>query len=376
METHLPGASVPQRIVILRALQLGDNLCAVPAWRALRSAYPQTHITLIGLPWAESFVRRFHHLVDELLIFPGLPGFPEREPDIQAFPVFLSQAQQQRYDLALQMQGSGGLSNSLVMLFGARQAAGFYLPGQYCPDSRTFCPYPEQEPEVWRHLRLMQYLGIPLQGEHLEFPLTQQDWQELHSLPEVQALGELHPGRYALLHPGARAPERRWLPEHFARVGQALVQQGLQVIITGTAQERPLAEAVEHVMRQNLCLTSVGSKSALPVQNLAGRTSLGALAALLSTARLLVTNDTGVSHLAAALQVPSLVLFLASDPRRWAPLNHDLHRPVIAARQVDPQAELPPVDRIIAMALEQAQKFTPRAAATLAVERRLETYVE
>ncbi len=177
-QPNLTGFSAPEKIVIFRALQLGDLLCAVPAWRALRWAYPQAEIKLIGLPWAKTFVQRFNHYLDGLIEFPGYPSLPEVTPRISALPTFLERLQAQQIDLAIQMHGDGTDINPLIMLLGARHTAGFYLPGRYCPDETRFLSYPAHEPEVWRHLRLMEHLGFALQGDDVEFPLTAVDFAE------------------------------------------------------------------------------------------------------------------------------------------------------------------------------------------------------
>lgn len=297
-----------RRIAVFRALQLGDLLCTVPALRALRKAAPQARITLLGLPWASSFVARYSMLVDEFIAFPGRPGMPETEPQPQALPRFFAAARAQQFDLAIQLHGSGGLTNPLTQALGARRIAGFYLAGEPCPDADTFLQWNPREHEVLRYLRLLARLGISADGEQLEFPLRPGDRAEL-----ARAAPGLRAGSYVCIHPGARLPSRRWPPQRFAEVADGLAADGWTVIVTGAADERALTAAVLEAMRA-------------PATDLTGRTSLGALAALLCGARLLVCNDTGVSHVAAAVGAPSVVVCSGADPGRWAPLDRARHR--------------------------------------------------
>lgn len=81
------------KIAVFRALQLGDMLCAVPALRALRRAYPQADIALIGLPWATSFMQRYHKYLNRHIVFPGYPGLPEQPFNEQAWHRFVAQMQ-------------------------------------------------------------------------------------------------------------------------------------------------------------------------------------------------------------------------------------------------------------------------------------------
>jgi len=313
-EDHLSrlGKPLPKSVVILRALQLGDMLCAVPALRALRFALPKAHIALVGLPWAKSFMKRFSLYIDDFIEFPGYPGLPERKADVYRLPEFISRIQKERFDLVLQMQGNGSVVNPLVELFGAKESAGFYRKGEFCPDQDRFLAYPDREPEIRRHLRLMEFLGVPLKGEHLEFPITDQDREDLLAIKEV---GDLLDQQYACVHPGSSVETRRWAPEKFAAVADSLYDNGLDVVITGSQAERELAQKVSRCMRA-------------PHRNIAGRTSIGALAVLISQSRMIVCNDTGVSHMAEALRVPSVIVVTGSAPERWRPLDHERHRAV------------------------------------------------
>lgn len=311
-----PGGSTPERVLVVRALAgLGDLLCAVPAWRALRRALPQATIALLGLPPAKAVLARTGY-VDDLVPFRGYPGIVESPTTDPAQVVAaLSDIQARRFDLAIQMHGSGLVSNALTALLGARATAGFFLPGQYCPDPQRFLPYPTDEPEVRRHLRLMGFLGAQPCGEEMEFRLLPDDEEEWARLRQRAGLGD---AAYACIHPGASIAPRRWGPAGFARVGDELADRGLRVVLTGTDQERGVTATVAGAMRA-------------PAVDAAGATSVGGLGALMRGSRIVVTNDTGTSHLAAALNVPSVVIFTTSDRRRWAPLNAERHVPVAAA---------------------------------------------
>lgn len=302
-------AEACRSIAVFRALQLGDMLCAVPALRALREGLPQAHVTLVGLPWAQRFAARFSRYVDDFVAFPGAPELPEQPADLAKLQAFFAEMQARRFDAAVQMHGNGTHTNAIVERFGARWNAGFAPVRAPFGASRTFIPYPERLHEVRRNLRLVAALGMPAADETMEFPLARADFEELSALPSARALDERP---YVCLHPGARNPAKRWPPERFARLGDALHACGYDVVLTGSADERPITRAVASAMRA-------------PAIDTAAPISVGGLAALLAGARLLVTNDTGVSHVAAGLRVRSVVVFFATDPVQWAPLDRGLH---------------------------------------------------
>lgn len=299
------------RLAIFRALQVGDMLCAVPALRAIRTALPRARITLVGLPWAAQFVQRFPRYVDEFVTFPGHPAFPEQpvcEADLEGFYAGM---RGRSFDLALQMHGSGQVSNRIVAEFGAGAVAGCVAPGSAAVDPVSFMEYPEQGPEPLRLLRLADFLGAPAIGDHLEFPVTDADERELRDSGLAAGLA---PGSYICIHPGARIRDKCWPPERFAEVADALADEfNLRIVLTGSAKEADLTAAVAGQMRNAAVDT-------------ASPQSLGAMAALMSRARLLVCNDTGVSHIAAGLRLPSVVVFSKADMERWAPLDQERHR--------------------------------------------------
>jgi ADP-heptose:LPS heptosyltransferase len=204
------------------------------------------------------------------------------------------------FDAALQLHGSGEASNPVVRGFGARACAGFGIDG---------AQFPAEGPEPLRLLYLTGRLGAPVRGTGLEFPITPADERELAAAPLA-----LPRRGYVCIHPGARTRDKCWPAARFAEVADQLAGEfGLDIVLTGSSAEADLTAAVAGHMR------TPALDAALPL-------SIGAMAALMSRARLLVCNDTGVSHIAAGLGLPSVVIFSKADIARWAPLDQRRHR--------------------------------------------------
>jgi ADP-heptose:LPS heptosyltransferase len=294
------------KIAIFRALQLGDMLCTVPALRALRNAYPKANIALIGLPWATSFVQRYNKYINRLIVFPGFAGLPEQPYNEAAWKQFVSQMQQEQFDCILQMQGNGTIVNEMLQQLQAKQLAGFHRHDCRMNES-YFIEYPEEPHEVMRHLALMQHLGISGNDPQMEFPVTE---EEEATLQRVAPFVYTEP--YVVIHPGSRSTARQWQPCYFAALGDYCAEHGYRVVLTGTPDEIYITDYVAGLMQHK------------PV-NLGGKTSLGVVAALIKHANLLIANCTGVSHIAAATQTPSLIISMDGEPHRWGPMNHSLH---------------------------------------------------
>ncbi|HYE53938.1 MAG TPA: glycosyltransferase family 9 protein, partial [Chitinophagaceae bacterium] len=188
------------------------------------------------------------------------------------------------------------------------------------PQNDLFLEYPDGLHEIERHLALVEHLGIGSQGIHLEFPIT---WQDEDAL--AQAGLNVRPQEYVCIHPGSRGSWRQWPTYYFAEIADIFAARGFKVVVTGTSAEAELVNEVIHYMQY-------------PSINAAGKTSLGAIAALIRDAYALVSNCTGVSHIAAATATRSIVISMDGEPERWAPLNKDLHYTVDWTKNPDFEA--------------------------------------
>ncbi len=296
--TRLPEP--PRKVAVVRAMRIGDFVCATPALCALRAALPQAEITFIGLAFTRDLAARLPYL-DRFIEFPGFPGLAEQVFDARRALDFFVQRQAEEFDLAIQMNGSGVYANPFTLMLGARVTAGWVRPGDPPGRLDAALPFPERGQEVERVLGLTSFLGAPSQGDVTEFPL----WPE-----DETAAGDLLAGVNGPLiglHPGAREEGKRWAPERFAQAGRELIRRlGGTAVIVGGSDEKAAAERIHRAIDA-------------PCLNLTGRTSLPVLGAVLARLSLLITNDSGPAHIAYALAVPTVTIFGDSDPARWGP---------------------------------------------------------
>jgi ADP-heptose:LPS heptosyltransferase len=268
-----------RRVLVYRALGLGDFLTAVPAYRAVARAFAAYDVSLAA-PEALRPLARLTGAVDTFLPTAELaaPQSEGRAPDV-----------------VVNLHGSGPQSHRLLRAMRPTRLIAFARDDLGVPGP----PWRPDEHEVARWCRLLTECGIDVDEEALDLRLPD-------APPPVVAA--------TVVHPGAAATSRRWPADRFAAVASSLVADGHDVVVTGTPAERALA-------------ASVAESAGLPDgQVLAGRLDLAAMAALVASARLVVCGDTGVAHLATAYRVASVLLFGPMSPALWGPPQRPQHR--------------------------------------------------
>ncbi|MDM4722203.1 glycosyltransferase family 9 protein [Micromonospora sp. WMMA1363] len=299
-----------ERIAVLRANALGDFIFILPALDALRAAYPRAEIVLLGAPWHAKLWRDRPGPVDRLLVVPPAPGIREPEPGEQPESTmvdFLGAAREERFDLALQLHGGGANSNPVVAGLGARLTAG--LRAADAPPLDRWLRYVYYQHEVIRYLEVAALVGAPATTVVPTLAVTDADRAEA-----AEILGPPRRPRVAL-HPGATDTRRRWPADRFAEVARELHGDGCEVLVTGTTGEQAVVERVV-------------AAAGVPVRPQVGTLSLGGLVGCYAGCALVVANDTGPLHLAAAVGTATVGVFWVGNLINTANPLRARHRPI------------------------------------------------
>lgn len=297
-----------RKIAVLRCNAIGDFVFTLPALDALRAAYRDAEIVLLGRDWHRDFLRDRPGPVDRVVVVPfykGVHDAPAGANEDEALQHdFFTRMRAEEFDIALQLHGGGRHSNPFVRKLGARLTAGFRTPDALALD--RWARYLYFQREVLRYLEAARLVGATPTRIDPHLTVTE------HDLAFSREILEDATEPLVLINPGAGDPRRRWPPEKFAAVGDALAGAGARVIINGAGNEWCLAQRVRHAMRRDAC-------------TLQGRISLNAFAGVLHRCRLVVSNDSGPLHLAMAIGTPTVGIYWCGNHINAGAMSCDLH---------------------------------------------------
>jgi ADP-heptose:LPS heptosyltransferase len=306
---RVPGV---RKIAVLRANALGDLIFTLPALEALRAGYPDAEIVLLAKQWHREFLCNRPGPVDRVVVIPPYPGVgvpDDADVDRDRIVRFFAEMQAEHFDLALQLHGGGGNSNPFTRRLEARLTAGLQAKG--APPLDRNVPYIYFQREQLRYLEVAGTVGAPPVSIEPHVNVTAADRAEANRiLPPTEA-------PVAVIHPGVGAIDRRWPEEKFSAVADALYGAGAEIVVTGSEGEREIVEAVV-------------AQAQVPVHNLAGKLTLNGLTGLLERAAVVVSNDTGPHHLAAAVGTATVGIYWCFNIINADPATRTLHRPLVS----------------------------------------------
>jgi lipopolysaccharide heptosyltransferase II len=296
-----------RRLLCIRLDSLGDVLMMTPAIRALKTGAPGRHITLLTSP-SGAAVARLVPEIDDVLIYeaPWVKSTPSRADG--AFDrALIRRLQAMGFDAAVIFTTFSQSPLPAALLC---HLAEIPLRLAHCREQvygLLTDRVPETEPEqgirheVRRQLDLVATIGARTDDERLSLGVSGEATDVVRRLLRERGIGTDR--SWAVLHPGSTAASRRYPPELYAEAVRRLVDEhGWQIVMTGSEDERELVQ-------------QIGRLAAVPTHDLAARLDLVELVALIASAPVLITNNTGPSHIAAAVGTPVVCLYALTNPQ-------------------------------------------------------------
>jgi ADP-heptose:LPS heptosyltransferase len=304
-----------KRILVIRQHdQLGDMLCVVPLLRSLRQRYPDAFIALMTSPVSHE-VMLHNRYVDQAINYDKREFLGGASVKLGRFLGFIRALRREKFELAI-VPSTVSISATSDMFgylsgakyrIGAGEINGVENPSGLFFNSPVKLKWEEtgHRHQTLRNLDIAHDLWLNIPDLSTEIDLTVAEIAEARVF--IGSIG-LSSASFVAYHPGAGKPPNRWPAERFAEAANRLSSQfNMGVVIThGPMDDEPIA-----AMKSNLTV---------PYQMIEKK-KIRQVAAILSMARLVISNDTGIMHVAAAVGTPVLSLFGPTDPEQWAPIG-------------------------------------------------------
>ena len=275
---------------------IGDAVMTTPALKAIRETFPDARISIVANPLiAQLFA--FHPDCDEVIEYDR----QGRHAGLIGFLRFVDLLRRKKFDCAFLFQNAIEAA-LMAFLAGVRSRAGYMTDGRRLLLTHAV-PFTDQEKALHHtdyYLHMLEQCGVT----------TGDKQQQLALLPdEVQwAVDNMPRGRYAVINPGAAyGSAKRWIPERFAEVADQLADRyGLSIVLSGGPAEIEIGADIAKIMQT-------------PHKNVIGKTSVRQMMAALAGSSLMITNDSGPMHVAAAFAVPMVAIFGPTDHTTTSP---------------------------------------------------------
>ncbi len=274
----------PSRILIVSTTALGDTLWATPAIESLKKSNPNAFLAVLTSSIGNE-VLKTNPWIDAIFLL--------KKPFLFNVLQLWRPLRKANFDTIIVFHASQRLVFPLISLLGAQTILGTEKINKGLDSLFTDLLPAKYQHEIVRRLELVQKIGSHIHTEHLVF------------IPDSHAVAPFVLSKpYIILHPGAKDPFKRWPEEHFAFIGRYLLERGYPILISGNSDEKKIVENVA---------------SQIPGSTIIPPSSLHSFAKLLQNAHLLITNDSGPLHLAAALRCKAIAIYGPTDPNLCGP---------------------------------------------------------
>lgn len=294
------------RILLTRTDRIGDVVLSTPAIKAVRDKYPDAYIAFMVRPYAKDIVEGNPHL-DEVIIYDKYG----KHKSLLSTVKFGLGLRKKKYDLAVMLHPTNRV-HLIAYLAGVPRRVGYDRKMSIFLTERI--PHLKQDGkkhELEYTLDLLRAVGVEAKDKELFVPIHEKDLGKIEKIFDEYRLNQDNP--LVVVNPGASCPSKRWPPKNFATLCDSLAGKfKAEILIVSDNKNMEFAKAVEEGMREKCA-------------NLAGRTTVGELTALLSKCKLFISNDSGPVHIACAVQTPVISIFGRKNPglspKRWGPLG-------------------------------------------------------
>lgn len=294
----------PARILIRSANWVGDAIMTTPAVRTVRRCFPDAHITLLAKPWVIPVFEHNPH-VDAVMVYAAA----DRHQGLKGLWRLAGDLRRQRFDLAILLQNAFEAA-FLTWLARIPQRMGFTTDGRNLLLTHRMRNWPALKKGhlVDYYLGLLDEAGLKADGRRLDLFLTPEERAAARASLADMGIGETQP--VVGINPGATyGTAKRWPAERFVALGRRLIlEMGARVLVFGGPGEAGLGE-------------QVAAQTGAGCHNLCNRTSLRQAMALIGCCDAFVTNDSGLMHVAAALDISQVAIIGPTDPVATGPLN-------------------------------------------------------